>query len=674
MALNEFQYISSTHNLASQLHKTPKFFVNLKDSEGQNFQLTDPKAIRALIACMDMEASLKGAASHWGGPSAFAEILSALHALIFDLANKKNKNWFELFHLINDAGHCENAFYALKACYSMAGLTLKKLKAFRSLNSVLTGHAEAHAFPEAVFLSNGPLGSTLAQAQGLAMADKLIGNQRVCISTISDGACMEGEAKEALAAIPGFASKNKINPFILIVSDNNTKLSGRIDKDSFSQQGVFNSLSHMGWDCCTISLGNDLQSVFKALQQAITHSLSKSYQAPLALIFKTCKGFGVQQTVDQDSGGHGFPLKDPKDLAAFIQEIYKTDQVPTSIYNWCQELADSVKKNTTKTSVSSLKKIQHGISKALIAKKEAGLPLISISSDLQGSTGVGPFKKAFPQSSFDVGVAEANMISVAAGFSKQGFIPIVDTFAQFAVTKGILPLFMSALSQAPMIGIFSHVGFQDAADGASHQALSYFANSCSLPHTEVYALSCSDEAYALLSQALDEFYKTKQAGQVPKSKIFFLGRELFPESFGASSYLLNQAQVLLDASKKPSPVLIVSSGHLIQEALKAGFELDKNGQGVVVIHSPCVSDPDIKTLSKWLSICNGKLICLEDHYIKSGMAALLVLKLQEQGCPISQLKVLAMKERFGKSAYTAKDLYQKFHLDKQAILQAYASF
>ena len=58
------------------------------------------------------------------------------------------------------------------------------------------------------------------------------------------------------------------------------------------------------------------------------------------------------------------------------------------------------------------------------------------------------------------------MVSTGVGLSKQGLIPIVDTFAQFGITKGNLPLIMSTLSEGPVIALFSHTGFQDAADGA----------------------------------------------------------------------------------------------------------------------------------------------------------------------------------------------------------------
>jgi transketolase C-terminal domain/subunit len=64
----------------------------------------------------------------------------------------------------------------------------------------------------------------------------------------------------------------------------------------------------------------------------------------------------------------------------------------------------------------------------LIKGRRDGFPIVSITSDLPGSTGVAEFRKEFPQASFDVGVAESNMISTAAGFSKAGYIPVVDTF------------------------------------------------------------------------------------------------------------------------------------------------------------------------------------------------------------------------------------------------------
>src|SRR5262249_5005472 len=148
-----------------------------------------------------------------------------------------------------------------------------------------------------------------------------------------------------------------------------------------------------------------------------------------------------------------------------------------------------------------------------------GYPVFSISSDVQGSTGISPFQKTFPDRYVEVGIAEANMVSTGAGFSKAGFIPIVDTFGQFGVTKANLPLTMADLSQAVVIAIFSHVGFQDAADGASHQATTYFAAVSAIPHTHVIAPSCAEEAEALLYAAITQHGDAKQAGRDPDNYI-----------------------------------------------------------------------------------------------------------------------------------------------------------
>lgn len=660
------------NRLALQAKTPPRFSVSLKDKQGKEVLLADPKATRALLACMDMSAALGGAASHWGGPSGFAEIMSALYAVVFAEANQKNIPYFERFHLINDAGHCENGIYALKSNYGMAGLKIEDLKKFRSIDSPLTGHGEAHLFPEGVYLSNGPLGSTLSQAQGLSLADRLQEKQRLSVVTISDGALMEGEVKEALSAIPGFAAKNKLNPFLLIVSDNNTKLSGPIDKDSFSLSPTFKSLAPLGWEIIFQPKGNSLSAVFDSTQKAVDRAWENP-KNPVVLWAKTRKGFGVRSTEESSSGGHGFPLKDPKDLKIFIEEIYDSDPIPKEISNWCNELSRT-ETDSKKSSPKPLKKVQVGVSRALIEQKKKGRPLVSITSDLPGSTGVAGFQEMFPEASFDVGVAEANMISVGAGFSKAGFIPIVDTFAQFAVTKGALPLIMSALSEAPVIGIFSHAGFQDAADGASHQSLSYFAKTCSLPHTRVYSLSCAEEAFHIVSGVIEEFYQQRKRGLIPPSTLFFLGRETFPETLysegSIKKYSLKKAQVLFDNSKGKTPVLIVSSGPLLHQALMAAEDLKSQNQGLVIINNPLVSDPDEETISHWLKACGGRLLTVEEHQLKGGFGSLLALTLAQKKIQVSHFKALGVQGNFGRSAYKSRELYELFGLDKKAIKKA----
>ncbi|MBC7740683.1 MAG: transketolase [Bdellovibrionaceae bacterium] len=661
------------NHLAGHQNKKPQFAKKIKLQSGTEISVADPKATRALVALMDMNAVLGGAASHYGGPAALAELMSALHGLVFNEAESKNKNWFELAHIINDAGHCENGLYALKANYEMAGLNINSLKKFRSIESGLTGHGEVHCFPEGVYLSNGPLGSAFPQSQGLALAEKLAGTNRITYCVLSDGAAMEGEAKESLAAVPGLAKKGQLAPYVLIISDNNTKLSGRIDQDSFSMEPTFNSLEVLGWKVIKVPQGNDLQACASALESA-TEFAKKNPTQPVAVWAKTTKGIGTKKTAESASGGHGFPCKSPTELADFIKEIYANDEVAAVCQPWIEELIAHEKQIKAAAKPETGEKIQIGISKAMVNAFKKGLPVLSVTSDLPGSTGVAGFRKEFPQASIDVGVAESNMISTAAGLSKQGFIPVVDTFAQFGVTKGALPLTMAMLSEAPIIGVFSHTGFQDAADGASHQALSYMSMLATIPGVDLYSLSSSEEAEALMSEVLEKFAEARKKDQHPHSSIFFLGRENFPKTFKSEenklSYKAFTPQVLKNnfmAGQKN--VVLMTTGSLVGEALQASELLKTKKIGSFVVNQNCLNKIELGPLKDILSQCEGRIVTAEDHQVLLGFGAFVTHQLMQDKVPV-QVKSLGVHSQFGQSAYNAIELYKKHGVDSTAMVKA----
>lgn len=654
--------------LAATPKQNPKYAVTVKNAAGENVTLADPVANRALVALMDVHAVNGGAACHWGGPAAFAEIMSSIHGIMFATTGR---SWHEAFNFVNDAGHTENGIYALRANYGFDGMTFEDLKGFRGIKSKLTGHGESHLNPEGVLLSNGPLSSGLPQAQGLALADHTAKRDRVTICTISDGACMEGEAKEAFAAIPGLASRGKMNPFVLVVSDNDTKLSGRITKDAFSMQPTFQAIEPLGWKVIQVPNGHDLQAVYLAVEKGIAEA-RKNPNQPVCLWVKTIKGYGVKSTVENAAGGHGFPLANGEKIISFVNEIC-SDKVPVELATWAQELrANWEKKEEAKkekapssTPAPQTTKVQAGLADGAIQAAVEGYPVFSISSDVQGSTGISPFQKTFPDRFVEVGIAEANMISTGAGYAKAGFIPIVDTFGQFGVTKGNLPITMAALSQAPVIAIFSHVGFQDAADGASHQATTYFAAVSAIPHTLVVACSSSDEAKAFMYQAIKGLAKARKRGENGESVIFFVGRENFPPSYGVSDYKWGKAQVL----SRGTGVTIVACGPMVGKALEAAAKLKEHGIEATVINNPFVNRPDLATIGHAVKESQGRLITIEDHQVVGGMGAQLVHALSLDG---HQLKVrsIGMTGEFGQSAYMADDLYNQHKMNADGIIEA----
>lgn len=657
--------------LAGNPTRSPEYSVSLRGKTGEPVEVADPRATRALVSLMDMNAVLGGAASHYGGPAAFAELMSALHAIVFEEARKKSIEWHQLFNVVNDAGHCENGLYALKCNYGFAGLDLKELKGFRSITSRLSGHGESHLFPEAVLLSNGPLGSAFPQAQGLALADALSGKSRVTVTAISDGASMEGEAREAYAAIPGLARAGKLSPFVIIISDNNTKLTGRIDKDSFSMEPSFAALAPLGWKLVSLADGHDLQKCYETIFDAIEEARANP-KVPIAIHAKTIKGIGTKKTAESSSGGHGFPLKSPTELKEFLSEIYDGEKYPEAFDQWINELIEwekQIKAKAAGQAKSTDEKIQTGVGLALIRARKEGFPIVSITSDLPGSTGVAAFRKEFPGDSFDVGVAESNMVSVAAGFSRTGFIPVVDTFAQFGVTKGALPLTMSSLSQSPMICVFSHTGFQDAADGASHQALTYLSMTSSIPNCDVYCLTCSEEADALVTQAIHEFATARKAGKTPRTTIFFLGRENFPKHFAeGAKYKLGQAQIVSDNSEKfPKSVTLIASGSLLPQAVAASQDLAAKKIGSIVINPGSHNHLDMNTIGGALKKSQGRMVVVEDHQKIGGLFHLLAAEVLAQQSA-GKVAALGVDGEFGRSAYNAIDLYSAHHMDAKSIV------
>ena len=656
--------------LADTPAQGPKYAVSVNNAGGEAVTVADPNATRAAVALMNIHAVTGGAACHWGGPAAFAEIMAATHAIMFAT---EGRQWHEAFNFVNDAGHTENGVYALRANYNFDGQDYTALRGFRGIHSKLTGHGESHLNPEGVLISNGPLGSGLPQAQGLAIGDQLAGNDRVTVCTISDGAMMEGEAKESLAAIPGLAVKGHVNPFVLILSDNDTKLSGRITNDSFSMQPSFEAIGTLGWNVIKVEDGHDLQAVYSALESGIAAAKGDPAK-PVCLWVKTIKGKGIASTEENASGGHGFPLGNAEKIVGWIQEIYGDADAPTEFLDWANELnaewkaVEEAKATAPASDAPPVKKskVQAGLAKGAIRAAQEGAPVFSVSSDVQGSTGISAFQKAIEGRFIEVGIAEANMVSTGAGLSKVGFVPIVDTFGQFGVTKGNLPLTMAALSQGPVIAMFSHVGFQDAADGASHQATTYLAAVGAIPHTTVIVPSCPDEAEQFMYQAIKRFEADRAAGKDGESYIFFVGRENYPLSWVENPvYEWGKAQVL----REGSDVVLVGSGVLLNRVIEAGDQLASDGVNATVINNPFVNQVDLDTIGAAVNAAGGRLVTIEDHQVKGGMGAQVSHALSNADIA-HRIKTLGIAGEFGQSAYKADELYDKFGLNVEGVKAA----
>jgi transketolase len=210
------------------------------------------------------------------------------------------------------------------------------------------------------------------------------------------------------------------------------------------------------------------------------------------------------------------------------------------------------------------------------------------------------------------------------------------------------------------------VGFQDAADGASHQATTYFAATSAIPHTVVIAPSCADEAESLMYQAIRQLAADRAAGKDGESYLFFVGRENYPLTWiQGAQYPWGKAQVLATGSD----VVLIGCGVLVNKAIEAGKQLAAQGVQATVISNPFVNRVDLETIGTAVKHCGGRVVTIEDHQLIGGMGAQVSHALSAAGIAHT-LKSLGISNEFGQSAYLAEQLYEKHGLTAAKMVEA----
>ncbi|HXR06292.1 MAG TPA: transketolase C-terminal domain-containing protein, partial [Candidatus Acidoferrum sp.] len=184
--------------------------------------------------------------------------------------------------------------------------------------------------------------------------------------------------------------------------------------------------------------------------------------------------------------------------------------------------------------------------------------------------------------------------------------------------------------------------------------------------TVVIACSCSDEAEALMYQAIKRLAQARERGEDGESVIFFVGRENYPVHLdGPAHYEWGKAQILAQGGD----VVIIACGPLVGPALEAGRLLREQKIAATVINNPFVNHVDLETIGAAVRQCSGRVVTMEDHQAIGGMSAQVAHQLAQAGIQ-HRMKTLAMRGEFGQSAYKAADLYKKHGLTSAKIVEA----
>ena len=289
------------------------------------------------------------------------------------------------------------------------------------------------------------------------------------------------------------------------------------------------------------------------------------------------------------------------------------------------------------------------------ALKELGAEfdnLVVLDADLAGATKTGTFKKAFPDRFFDCGIAEANMICMAAGMSTAGLVPFASSFAMFAAGRAFEQVRNSIGYPHLNVKIgATHGGISVGEDGASHQCCEDFALMRSIPGMTVICPADDVEAKAAVKAAYHH-----------DGPVYLRFGRLAVPVFHSEDYKfeIGKGEVL----KEGNDVAIIANGLLAYEAILAGEELEKLGINARVINMATVKPLDEELVLKAAKEC-GKIITCEEHSIIGGLGEAVCAVVAEK-CP-ALVRRIGVNDEFGHSG-PAVDLLKQFGLSCENIV------
>ena len=296
---------------------------------------------------------------------------------------------------------------------------------------------------------------------------------------------------------------------------------------------------------------------------------------------------------------------------------------------------------------------------ALVALGEKESNLIVLDADLAAATKTGVFKKAFPERHIDCGIAESNMMGIAAGLSTCGYVPFVSTFAMFAAGRAFEQVRNSIGYPKLNVKIgATHAGISVGEDGATHQCNEDLALMRTIPGMVVINPADEVEAQAAVKAAYEH--------QGPVYIRF--GRLAAPIVNDAPDYKFELGKGV--TLKDGKDVTIIATGLEVAYALKAADMLEKDGISARVINIHTIKPLDVDLVVKAAKE-TGKIVTVEEHSVIGGLGSAVCDALAEN-CPTPVCKI-GVNDQFGESG-PAVELIKKYGLDEVGIYNRVKEF
>ena len=284
--------------------------------------------------------------------------------------------------------------------------------------------------------------------------------------------------------------------------------------------------------------------------------------------------------------------------------------------------------------------------------------IVVLDADLSKSTKTIMFAKKYPDRFFEMGIAEANMISVAAGLASTGKIPFASTFAVFATGRVYDQIRMDVAYSHANVKIFAtHGGISVGKDGASHQMIEDIALMRVLPNMTVIAPS----DYTQTGKIVEEM------AEVEGPMYARIGRADAPVIY-TKDYVeqlrIGKGMVV----EEGEDISIVACGTMVDIALETHKLLKKKGISAQIIDMHTIKPIDQSLIMKCLRKTKG-IITIEEHSVIGGLGGAVAETIAEQGSSLSYgFRRMGIKDQFCESG-TPEDLFEKYKLNEKYLVR-----
>lgn len=588
----------------------------------------------------------KSRVGHPGGSLSVVDILTALYfGMIYDPEtdlwekimryDPSDPLWENRDRVVLSKGHAAPALYATLA---QAGFFSEDLlKIYRKIDSPLEGHpAMYRIFTEngkrvehgtkGVDFSTGSLGHGLSVAAGMALHAKVYGYDYNVYVILSDGEFQEGMTWEACLTIPN----KKLNNVFGFIDYNHLQVDGSIDQIN-QLDPLDEKLKAFNWDVKVIN-GHDLYAIIDVIDYF--KKTRDQSEKPLMVVANTIKGKGVPE-IENVYKYHAVPLtmeeyeRAERDFLAKIGVLEKKiaagkplqikvkPLVKTQPEGEEQDLQKIIRENRTQAYTEpTATRIGYGNG---LARLGGYKKIFVLNADLAGPCGTTKFIDRYPENgplpierrSINVGVQEANMMSMGAGLASCGKIPLVNSFGIFSTGRA-WEMVRQDISyprlNVKIIG--SHTGSALGEYGVSHQSIEDVGAMRILPHLTIIEPSDAIQADILIEKALQfEGPLYFRIGRNPTDLIYSDNN-----AFGVSprqDFEIGKGYKVRDGKD----ITLICSGPILIQALLVAQEVKES---VRVIDMPTVRPVD-EAIIEEAAIETGRLCTVQDHFENGGL-------------------------------------------------------